>query len=60
MWILTKTLNQLAVHNIEVNYLKRELTLHSSSFENVIKSWQIYYHMLKESYLFLRRNIEEL
>src|SRR6266542_262969 len=40
--------------------LERELTLHSSSSENIIRSWQVRYHSLRESYLSLRRNIEEL
>ncbi len=58
--LLTRALDQLAVHDIEVNRLERELTLLSSSFENSIRSWQVRYHTLRESYLSLRRNIEDL
>ena len=53
-------MNQLTIHDTEVSRLKRELTLHSSSSENIIRSWQVHYHLLRESYLSLRRNIEEL
>src|SRR6266498_5488344 len=58
--LLTRALNQLAIHDTEVSYLERELTLHSSSSENIIRLWQVYYHTLRESYLSLKRNIEEL
>ncbi len=53
-------MNQLAVHDIEVSRLERELTLQSSSSEDIIRLWQVHYHTLRESYLSLRRNIEEL
>ena len=36
--LLTRTLNQLAVHNIEISHLERELTLQSSSFKDIIRS----------------------
>ena len=58
--LLTRALDQLAVHDIEVSRLERELTLLSSSSENSIRSWQVRYYMLRESYLSLRRNIEDL
>ncbi len=58
--LLTRALDQLAIHDTEVSRLERELTLHSSSSENIIRSWQVRYHLLRESYLSLRRNIEEL
>ena len=58
--LLIRTLDQLAVHDTEVSRLERELTLLSSSSENSIRSWQVRYHMLRESYLSLRRNIEDL
>ena len=57
---LTRALDQLAVHDIKVSRLERELTLLSSSSENSIRSWQVHYHTLRESYLSLRRNIEDL
>jgi len=53
-------LDQLAVHNTKVSRLERELTLHSSSSENIIRLWQVRYYSLRESYFSLRRNIEEL
>ncbi len=58
--LLTRALDQLAVHDTEVSRLERELTLLSSSSENSIRSWQVRYHTLRESYLSLRRNIEDL
>ncbi len=36
--LLTRVLDQLAVHNIKVSCLERELTLQSSSSENIIRS----------------------
>jgi len=57
---LTRTLDQFAIHNTKISHLERELTLHSSTSKNFIRSWQVYYHSLRESYLSLRRNIEEL
>src|SRR6266508_3152216 len=58
--LLTRALDQLAIHDTEVSRLERELTLHSFSSENIIRSWQVRYHLLQESYFSLRRNIEEL
>src|SRR6266498_5225494 len=58
--LLTRALDQLAIHDTKVSHLEKELTFHSSSSENIIRSWQVHYHMLRESYLSLRRNIEEL
>ncbi len=58
--LLTRALDQLALHDTEVSHLERKITVHSSSSENIIKSWQVCYHSLRESYLSLRRNIEEL
>ncbi len=58
--LLTKALDQLAIHDTEVSHLKRKLTSLSSFFENSIRLWQVHYHMLRESYLSLRRNIEDL
>ena len=58
--LLTRALDQLAVHDTKVSRLEKELTLLSSSSENSIRSWQGHYHTLRESYLFLRRNIEDL
>src|SRR6266498_264909 len=58
--LLTRALDQLTIHDTEVSHLERELTLHSSFSENIIRSWQVHYHSLRESYLSLRRNIEEL
>src|SRR6266542_3259946 len=58
--LLTRALDQFAIHDTEVSHLERELTLHSSSSKNIIRSWQVRYHSLRESYLSLRRNIEEL
>src|SRR6266542_2306152 len=57
---LTRTLDQLAIHDTEVSHLERELTFYSSSSKNIIRSWQVHYHILREFYLSLRRNIEEL
>ncbi len=36
--LLTRTLDQLAVHDIEVSHLERKLTLQSSSSEDIIRS----------------------
>ncbi len=58
--LLTRVVDQLAIHDTKVSHLEKELTFHSSSSENIIRSWQVHYHMLRESYLSLRRNIEEL
>ncbi len=58
--LLTRALDQLAIHNTEVSHLERELILLSSSSKNSIRLWQVRYHTLRESYLFLRRNIEDL
>src|SRR6266540_3339405 len=57
---LTRALDQLAIHDTEVSHLERELTLLSSSSENSIRLWQVRYYTLRESYLSLRRNIEDL
>ncbi len=58
--LLTKVLDQFAIHDTEISCLEKELTLQSSFSENIIRLWQVHYHMLRESYLSLRRNIEEL
>src|SRR6266540_2098790 len=39
--LLTRALDQLVIHDTEVSRLERELTLHSSSSENIIRSWQV-------------------
>ncbi len=58
--LLIRALNQLAIHDTEVSCLERELTSLSFSSENSIRLWQVHYHILRESYLSLRRNIEDL
>ena len=57
---LTRASDQLAIYDTEVSHLERELISFSFSFENSIRSWQVHYHTLRESYLSLRRNIEDL
>jgi len=36
--LLTRVLDQLAVHDTEISHLERKLTLHSSSSDNIIRS----------------------
>ena len=50
--LLTRALDQLVIHDTEVSRLERKLTLHSSFSENIIRLWQVYYYLLRESYLF--------